>query len=460
MGGQRFMSTLLHRRRAVGMSASRPCFIALEGGGEGRPPTARTSGAIPGRYTYAHGAPHRRCGRRVRRRRLRRHRDRPTCRTSAGPNRLADDFEAVHDQRHAARSSVHLPARPISGRRSPAARRDARPTCCPPAPPARPGCRQTGVSARQRAARLGVAGAGPGRSARPRRIAEKPALLAGSALARLVELGALWRCWSPPWCCWLGGWLVRRQVREMAGDGTRTGWPPAAPNLAGRVRDSPTTELAGQKDAADRASRAKGRFLAAAGHDLRQPMHALVAVRRRPAAPGPRRRRRARADRGWPSEQIATSISGARRTARLAARHLAPRRRRGQAGDPQAFPLNPDVRAPRRHRTERAAVDRNLALHLPPANRIRRGPTRTRWMVELHGRQSAVQRACATPRRPAAASWSPRGAAAARCCIEVRDSGAGHRPGEHRRGGDLRRVLPGRQSGPRAGQRASASGCR
>jgi signal transduction histidine kinase len=71
----------------------------------------------------------------------------------------------------------------------------------------------------------------------------------------------------------LGGWLVRHQVRQMQAM-TRE-LAASHEQLAERVRDA-TNELATQKDEADRASRAKSRFLAAASHDLRQPMHALA----------------------------------------------------------------------------------------------------------------------------------------------------------------------------------------
>ena len=66
--------------------------------------------------------------------------------------------------------------------------------------------------------------------------------------------------------------LVRRQVREMA----RMTDELAASHihLEERIQEA-TLELAGQKDAAERANTAKSRFLAAASHDLRQPLHAL-----------------------------------------------------------------------------------------------------------------------------------------------------------------------------------------
>jgi len=69
-----------------------------------------------------------------------------------------------------------------------------------------------------------------------------------------------------------GGWLVRRQVRSLraASNHLRT----RRAELQTAVEKA-TAELAKEKEAAELASIAKTRFLAAASHDLRQPLHAL-----------------------------------------------------------------------------------------------------------------------------------------------------------------------------------------
>ncbi len=69
-----------------------------------------------------------------------------------------------------------------------------------------------------------------------------------------------------------GGWLVRRQVAQLAA--TSAELKASRLDLEKRVREA-TEEIEGQKEEAVRNSTAKSRFLAAASHDLRQPLHAL-----------------------------------------------------------------------------------------------------------------------------------------------------------------------------------------
>lgn len=88
--------------------------------------------------------------------------------------------------------------------------------------------------------------------------------------SRLIELSTL--ALLVAIVLFVGGLLVRRQLREMAA--LTAELAAGHEHLEARVRAA-TVELAGQKDTAERASRAKSRFLAAASHDLRQPLHAL-----------------------------------------------------------------------------------------------------------------------------------------------------------------------------------------
>lgn len=71
----------------------------------------------------------------------------------------------------------------------------------------------------------------------------------------------------------IGALLIRRQVREMSAITAEL--QASRDHLEERVQTA-TEELAGRKDAAERANTAKSRFLAAASHDLRQPLHALA----------------------------------------------------------------------------------------------------------------------------------------------------------------------------------------
>lgn len=69
-----------------------------------------------------------------------------------------------------------------------------------------------------------------------------------------------------------GGWLVRRQVAELGAITQEL--VEHRIHLEERIRES-TAEIAAQKEEAEFANLAKSRFLAAASHDLRQPLHAL-----------------------------------------------------------------------------------------------------------------------------------------------------------------------------------------
>lgn len=69
-----------------------------------------------------------------------------------------------------------------------------------------------------------------------------------------------------------GAVLLRRQVAELRQLAEALG--ENRQQLTNRI-DQATAELAREKDVAERANAAKSRFLAAASHDLRQPLHAL-----------------------------------------------------------------------------------------------------------------------------------------------------------------------------------------
>jgi len=89
--------------------------------------------------------------------------------------------------------------------------------------------------------------------------------------SRLFELGTVALFVSA--VLLIGGLLIRRQLRDMR---QMTAELAAShDHLEERVLAA-TSELASERDAAERANTAKSRFLAAASHDLRQPMHALA----------------------------------------------------------------------------------------------------------------------------------------------------------------------------------------
>jgi signal transduction histidine kinase len=88
--------------------------------------------------------------------------------------------------------------------------------------------------------------------------------------SRMLELGLLGMLITL--VLLVSAFLVRRQIRQMS---TMTAELAAShEGLEERVSKA-TLELAGQKEAAENANKAKSRFLAAASHDLRQPLHAL-----------------------------------------------------------------------------------------------------------------------------------------------------------------------------------------
>lgn len=177
--------------------------------------------------------------------------------------------------------------------------------------------------------------------------------------SRLLELGTLGALITV--VLLVGGLMVRRQVRDMA---TMTKQLAAShEHLEERVHAA-TEELAGQKDAAEHANRAKSRFLAAASHDLRQPLHALSLF-----AADLQRQMRSGSLQDLPhlAEQIATStallgelLDSLLDISRLDVAGIKPEIR--------SFPLQPLFER-LNNAFRRAAVDRNLTLHFRRTNR-------------------------------------------------------------------------------------------
>jgi signal transduction histidine kinase len=88
--------------------------------------------------------------------------------------------------------------------------------------------------------------------------------------SRMLELGTLGLLVSL--ILLFGAKYIRSQLTQMAN--MATALAVSHDSLAEKVSQA-TEELANEKSAAERANKAKSRFLAAASHDLRQPMHAL-----------------------------------------------------------------------------------------------------------------------------------------------------------------------------------------
>jgi signal transduction histidine kinase len=87
---------------------------------------------------------------------------------------------------------------------------------------------------------------------------------------RFLQLGTLFVLVSAVLVA--GGLLVRRQIGELRAMADELA--ASRDQLEERVRAA-TAEVSRQRDEAETASKAKSRFLAAASHDLRQPLHAL-----------------------------------------------------------------------------------------------------------------------------------------------------------------------------------------
>jgi signal transduction histidine kinase len=175
--------------------------------------------------------------------------------------------------------------------------------------------------------------------------------------SHLIELGTLALLVTS--ILLVGGLLVRRQIREM--HEITAELAASHETLETRILEA-TAELSAQKDAAERANTAKSRFLAAASHDLRQPLHALSLF----AADLQRKVRSAAPPQDLPhlAEQISASTSTLGELldslldiSRLDVAGIKPEIRRF-ALRPMFERLNNSFR--------RAAVDRNISLNFRP----------------------------------------------------------------------------------------------
>jgi signal transduction histidine kinase len=180
--------------------------------------------------------------------------------------------------------------------------------------------------------------------------------LLGEWRKRLVELGILSTLVTS--LLLAGGLVVRHQVRDL-GEATSL-LKDSHETLAARVAQA-TAELSAQKDAAELANTAKSRFLAAASHDLRQPLHALslfVADLQRKTRSG------ANTDLPLLAEQItaSTSVLGELLNSLLDISRLDIA---GISPQLQHFELN--LLFKQLHQFfQRTAVDRNIGLHFRP----------------------------------------------------------------------------------------------
>ena len=175
--------------------------------------------------------------------------------------------------------------------------------------------------------------------------------------SHLIELGTLALLVTS--ILLVGGLLVRRQIREMREITAELA--ASHETLETRVLEA-TAELSAQKDAAERANTAKSRFLAAASHDLRQPLHALSLF----AADLQRKVRGATPPQDLPhlAEQISTSTS----TLGELLDSLLDISRLDVAGikpDIRRFALRPMFER-LNNSFRRAAVDRNISLNFRP----------------------------------------------------------------------------------------------